>query len=127
MTEKSSDDVTKRVLLVEDDSDVAAGITDLLTADGYQVAHVSLGGDAERAAESFHPAVVLLDVRLPDIGGAEVFRILRRRWPDLAVIFSSGHVNSLAEVCAQNAARVALLRKPYDWATLMETIVKIVK
>jgi two-component system C4-dicarboxylate transport response regulator DctD len=127
LTETRPAHAAHRVLLVEDDPDVAAGIADLLSADGFDVDHVQLGGRAERAVETFRPDVVLLDVRLPDISGAEVFRILRSRWPELAIVFSSGHVNSLAEVGAIDAARVALLRKPYDGATLIETILNIMK
>ena len=112
----------RRVLLVEDDASVAAGIAALLDADGYQVHVVHAGLQAVDAVEEFGPAVVVLDVRLHDIDGSVVFRMLRDRWSDLPVIFSSGHVHDLAEVGAANEKRVALLRKPYDGSTLVEAI-----
>ena len=110
------------VLLVEDDPYVAAGIAALLSAEDYAVEIIGLGSHAESAVESFRPDVVLLDVRLPDIGGAEVFQRLRSRWSDLAIIFSSGHANNLEELGATGAGRVGLLKKPYDGATLIRTI-----
>lgn len=112
----------RRVLLVEDDDAVAAGIGDLLVAEGIDVAHVRSAREVEPAIERFQPHVVLLDVRLPDGSGADVFAALRARWNLLPVIFSSGHVDRLAEVGAQDASRVALLRKPYDSETLFRTI-----
>lgn len=114
-----------RVLLVEDDPGVAAGIEALLGEEGHEVCVIHLGGDAEVAAESFRPDVVLLDVRLPDVDGSEVFRRLRQRWSDLAVVFSSGHVNSLRELGAEESDKVAILRKPYDAATLFRALAEV--
>lgn len=119
MTENRS---VPSVLLVEDDPYVAEGIAALLSAEDYAVEIIGLGAQAERAVESFRPDVVLLDVRLPDIGGAEVFQRLRARWSDLAIIFSSGHANNLDELGATGAGRVSLLQKPYDGATLIRAI-----
>lgn len=113
---------TYRVLLVEDDPYVAAGIAALLGAEEYMVEVVSLGGRAEAAVERFSPDLVVLDVKLPDMSGTDVFRQLRARWRNLAIIFSSGHASNLDELGAAQAGRVRLLQKPYDGDALIGTI-----
>ena len=88
---------------------------------------VHTGGETFSAAEMFSPDVVVLDVRLPDMGGDHVFRNLRERWPDLPVVFSSGHVHRLEEVTGGDLSRVALLRKPYAGDQLMDAINELLR
>jgi PAS domain S-box-containing protein len=68
----------RRVLVVEDNPDVADGIVDLLQVWGYQVKVATDGEAALHAAEIFHPYAVIVDVGLPGIDGFEVARRLRR-------------------------------------------------
>jgi DNA-binding response OmpR family regulator len=122
----TSDDLSppsiRRVLLIEDEVSVASAIADLLAVCGFHVDVIHTGGNAESATERFDPDVVVLDVNLPDIDGREVFRRLRDRWPDLPVVFSSGHVRELHEVASRSSHRVTLLRKPYEAEALLGAI-----
>ncbi|HEX9148193.1 MAG TPA: ATP-binding protein, partial [Thermoanaerobaculia bacterium] len=86
----------RRVLLVEDEPEVAAGIAALLESDGMEVRSVACGRDAAPAARSFEPDAVILDVALPDMSGIDVFAELRLSWPKLPVLFSSGHGDQAA-------------------------------
>jgi len=65
-----------RVLVVEDEERIASFLVKGLTAHGYAVEHVALGADAVKRAGSFD--LVVLDLGLPDLDGAEVVRRLRR-------------------------------------------------
>lgn len=116
-----------RVLLVEDDPHVASGLSALLGSYDCDVHVVHTGGEALAAAEAFLPNVVVLDVRLPDLGGDHVFRRLRDRWPALPVIFSSGHVDRLEDVIGGDNLHVTLLRKPYAGEQLMEAIDRVMR
>lgn len=68
----------KRILLVEDNQDVASSMCSLLAALGYNVAHASNGTEAIAHATVNFYDVVLLDIGLPDISGIEVARNMRR-------------------------------------------------
>src|ERR1700752_2950254 len=83
-----------RVLLVEDEPEVAAGVAMLLEVEGAEVEVVHSGGEAIAAIERFAPDVVILDIGLPDMNGAEVYERIASRWPDLRVLFSSGHAQA---------------------------------
>ena len=107
-----------RVLLVEDDEAVSAGISMLLRMDGSAVETVNRGDEAVRAIEHFAPNVVLLDIGLPDISGVEVYRRISDRWPALPVILSSGHADVEELARTVSVPNVTFLCKPYDFADL---------
>lgn len=79
----------QRILIVEDDLDVAEMLNAYFRVQGYEVQTVNWGEDGVRACVSFHPDLVILDIRLPDIDGFEVARRLRedRRTRNIPIIF----------------------------------------
>ncbi|MEO8033239.1 MAG: PAS domain S-box protein [Acidobacteriota bacterium] len=115
----------RRLLLVEDDLIVAAGLAAVLELEGVAVDVVNLGGEAEGAIDRSMPEAVVLDLNLPDMDGRQVYEVIARRWPQLPVIISSGHGDevSLREFLA--GANTAFLLKPYDIETLFATLAKI--
>ena len=108
----------ERVLIVEDDPSVGPGLAAILEGEGVAVRLVDRGYDAVNAAAAFHPDVVLIDVSLPDISGAEVYERIVARWPSMAVIFSTGHAEE-ARLPQPRSEHVGFLRKPYSGETLL--------
>jgi two-component system OmpR family response regulator len=68
-----------RILVVEDDSLLAQGLTRVLTRTGHAVDKAETGVQADKALRSASYDLVVLDVGLPDIDGFEVLRRLRLR------------------------------------------------
>jgi PAS domain S-box-containing protein len=68
----------RRIPVVDDSIDFAAGVARLLDMSGYQVRTAHDGESALSAAAEFHPEVVLLDIGLPDIDGYETARRIRQ-------------------------------------------------
>jgi DNA-binding response OmpR family regulator len=66
-----------RVLVVEDNADLAFAVTSALEADGYEVSTAGTGPDAVRLAAERRPDLVILDVMLPGFDGFRVLRTLR--------------------------------------------------
>src|SRR2546427_2197251 len=82
-----------RVLLVEDEQDVAELIRYNLTKEGYDVVMTANGADALRLARERQPDVVLLDIMVPQLNGWEVCRRLkkeRRRTDESDETFGDG-------------------------------------
>lgn len=82
-------DVKSKILVVEDDLDVAEMLNAYFRVQGYEVFTVNWGEDGVRACQTVNPDLVVLDIRLPDIDGYEVARRLRtdRRTQDVPIIF----------------------------------------
>lgn len=113
-----------RVLLVEDDDTVRSGLETLLEGEGMEVAGVSTGGEALGAIERFSPDAVVLDVGLPDVDGVELYESIAQRWPELPVIFSTGHGDQSKLESYLSSPHVGFLLKPYELDTLLRELRK---
>src|SRR5512147_563598 len=78
-----------KILIVEDDLDVAEMLNAYFRVQGYEVLTANWGEDGVRVCNSALPDLVILDIRLPDIDGFEVARRLRtsRRTKEVPIIF----------------------------------------
>ena len=70
-------DTKKKILLVEDDTALAAVYKSRLELEGFEIREVNNGEDALSAAVEFKPDLVLLDAMMPKISGFDVLDILR--------------------------------------------------
>lgn len=108
----------RRVLIVEDEESVAAGLVALLDVEGFTTHHVARGTEALAAVHSFRPDVIILDIGLPDISGIEVYRRLKEAGAVLPTVFSTGHGDEDALKSVVEQGKVAFLLKPYDFERL---------
>ena len=76
-----------RVLVVDDEVNIAELITMALRYEGFQVATAHDGAGAVHTAREFGPDAIVLDIMLPDINGLEVLRRVRQDDPDVPVVF----------------------------------------
>ena len=75
-----------KLLLIEDDAQLAHWLVQLLREQDFLVDHVADGGAADRLLAQSHYDVVLLDLNLPQLSGKGVLRRIRERQDDAAVI-----------------------------------------
>ena len=75
-----------RVVVVDDDADVADALAMQLTLDGYQVSTALSAQQAVLCIESMQPHCVLIDIAMPDIDGYELACMLRHRFKDDVVL-----------------------------------------
>ncbi|MEN9751136.1 MAG: hypothetical protein RLZZ600_183 [Actinomycetota bacterium] len=113
-----------RVLLVEDDPSVAAGILDGLAA-GFTVTHVSNGRDAVAAistAETENPVdIVLLDLGLPDMDGTDVCREIRGS-SQVPIIVVSARGDEIDRVLSLEMGADDYMVKPFGMRELVARI-----
>jgi PAS domain S-box-containing protein len=106
-----------RVLLVEDEAGVRAGIAVLLETMGYSVIAVASGEEAMAIPLDPAPDVLLTDVTLAGMGGSALGERLRERWPSLKVVLMSGYFE---EASRANAGERGwhFLQKPFEMSEL---------
>jgi two-component system, response regulator, stage 0 sporulation protein F len=109
-------------LVVDDDIFVLSALAELLSEEGYDVHTASNGFSGVRMAMECRPAVILLDLALPERSGAEVLAELRSdpATRDVAIVVVSGNVQLLTE--AQLGDTDGVVSKPFDVAELMATV-----
>lgn len=77
----------RRILLVEDRSDLAAMYRLAFDVEGLEIRIAATGSEGLAAAESGWPHLILLDVQLPDMDGFAVFEAMKKRQIDVPVFF----------------------------------------
>ena len=107
----------ERVLIVEDDEAVAAGLEMLFQLEGIRCLRVATGEEVAAAIADFRPQVVILDVHLPGMTGTDVWAEIRAAWPELPVIFSTGHLREM-----DLDPHTQIILKPYAFDELLEVL-----
>lgn len=109
-------DTMSKILIVEDDPDVAEMLTAYFRAQTYEVFTVNWGEDGVRNAQQVHPDLVILDIRLPDIDGYEVARRLRgdRRTSDIPIIFLTEKRDRSDRIQGLEVGADDYITKPFD-------------
>jgi len=87
--------------------------------------HEAESGEAAlEILEGVRPDLMLLDYAMPGMNGAELAKLARERWPDVPIVFASGHADT-AQVEAALGGEAEILRKPFDMETLAQTIARL--
>jgi len=85
-----------RILVVEDDATVRQTISKLLCDEGYDVSIAVDGFDALLQLQQKIPDLILSDLNMPQMSGFELLSVVRRRFPEVLVVASSGAYDSSA-------------------------------
>src|SRR2546425_1459604 len=119
-----------RVLLVDDEELIRRPMSRFLGKRGAEIKEASDGLAAlERLAEGFEPHVILADLRMPKMDGAELYQHLQQQRPPLAerVLFLSGDITHLAGRGLAEVPRDRVLVKPVELAELEQRIAAFVR
>jgi two-component system cell cycle sensor histidine kinase/response regulator CckA len=111
-----------RITMIEDDESVGAGLVAVLDFEGITTDWVRLGTEAVARIAAHFPDAVILDLGLPDLDGMQVYEQIAARWPDLPVIFSTGHGDQNLLTNTPNGKKVGYLQKPYDSDELLAAL-----
>jgi CheY-like chemotaxis protein len=114
-----------RVLVVDDNKDLALSMARLLQLLGYEVETVFDGPNGIEAARKFQPRVVLLDIGLPNMDGYEVARTLREEgFRDTLIIAVSGYGQEEDRQRSREAGMDYHVTKPVDVKSITALIRK---
>jgi CheY-like chemotaxis protein len=109
-----------RVLVVDDDVDIRLAIGEVLSDEGMTVDTASDGREALERADQQPPALVILDITLPVVGGYEVADRLRERFGMLPILAITA--DGRAAQKAQRVGAYAYLRKPFELEEMLALV-----
>jgi two-component system cell cycle sensor histidine kinase/response regulator CckA len=118
------------ILVVDDELSDCETMAEALEKEGYRVLQAANSTSAMRVADRQSRPIDLLvtDISLPGTNGCELAQQLLQRWPDLRILFVSGHVG--AEVCQYYGVPVTdlfFLRKPFAPTELVERVEQVLQ
>jgi DNA-binding response OmpR family regulator len=108
-----------RVLVVEDDDEIALALQRSLRMEGYDVRLAEDGVDALDQAHAFLPDVVLLDLGLPKLDGIEVAKELRKREDDVGILMLTARDGLEDRVAGLDTGADDYLVKPFERQELL--------
>jgi two-component system cell cycle sensor histidine kinase/response regulator CckA len=112
------------LLLAEDHDSIRETVRQSLVGLGYRVLSAANGEEALQLCSQQIPALAILDLVMPHMGGAAAAIQLRERFPDLPILFTSGYAETQNSV-SSHFPNSAYLQKPYSPTALARTIRKI--
>lgn len=117
----------KRVLLAEDEPNIAASLQFLLNRAGYEVRIRESGADALREARAWAPDLMILDVMLPDLDGLEVLARLRAEAPGrpLPVLMLTAKGARETQEAALAAGADAFITKPFANSEVLAVVARL--
>jgi two-component system, OmpR family, alkaline phosphatase synthesis response regulator PhoP len=114
--------MSSRILIVEDEPGLVLTISDLLTAEGYEVSTAADGPAGLAMASEQQFAVIILDVMLPKKTGFDVCRELRQRGVDSAILMLTAKSQVVNRVVGLKLGADDYLAKPFEPAELLARI-----
>jgi two-component system, OmpR family, response regulator len=108
-----------RVLVVDDEANIAELISMALRYEGFEVRAAHTGTKAVSAAKEFRPDAVVLDIMLPDFDGLEVLRRMRATEPDVPVVFLTARDAVEDRVVGLTAGGDDYVTKPFSLEELV--------
>jgi len=116
------DRMVQDVLVVEDEEDIAVPLMRTLEREGYAVNRVAGGADAIAFAVDNGPAVVILDLGLPDMDGLDVCRQMRAGGFEGGIIMVTARAGELDRVVGLDVGADDYLAKPFGLAELLARV-----
>jgi two-component system KDP operon response regulator KdpE len=109
------------ILIIEDEASLRRFLVPTLANSDYQVLTASTGADGLAMAKDYNPDLILLDLGLPDLDGAQVLQTLRQ-WSRKPVIIISARAQEADKVLALDAGADDYLTKPFGAEELLARI-----
>ena len=118
-----------RVLIVEDERDVAELLRYHLDREGYEVVIVANGADAVKRIRDVRPAIVLLDIMVPHLNGWEVCRRLKQdaETSEIPIIMVTGRVEEGDKVLGFELGADDYITKPFSPRELIARVRAVVR
>ena len=114
-------ELRNRILIVDDDPTIAAGLEALLSEE-WEVRTAATGREASQAFAEFSPDVALLDVHLPDASGIDLLHQFKSYSETTPVIMMSGGGEIERVIESMKLGAETYLQKPFEYDTLMATL-----
>ena len=113
-----------KILIVDDNQDLAFLIKLMLEDEGYEVRLAKDGQDGYLAYLLFHPDLVLTDIQMPEKNGLELMEYIRSHNPAVRTIYMSGNLTQFWLPLEEEKKKyqVGVLEKPFSREELMGLI-----
>ena len=116
-----------RILIVDDELNMRLVLSAMLKKEGFEVVSASHGREALQILQSNKIAVVITDLKMPDIDGMELLTRISEQRPEIPVIMITAHGTIATAVEALKKGALDYITKPFDLNDLKNIVSKAIK
>ena len=113
---------TGKILVVDDEDIVRTSCSRTLSPEGYEIRLAKNGAEGLKMASEERFDLVLTDLKMPDMDGIEVLRIIKEQWPETAVIIVTGYQTVDTAVKAIKLGAYDYIEKPFTPDALIAAV-----
>lgn len=113
------------IMVIDDESDTRVFVFELLRSEGYKVVTFENPYEALTRLHEANPALIILDVRMPQVNGIDFLPSLKTAAPQTPVLIITAYGNLDLFMDARAKGATEMLGKPFKAATLLKTVRKI--
>jgi DNA-binding response OmpR family regulator len=114
----------QRILMIEDDREIASTLRSVLEGAGYEVTHAQNGIEGERLISENCPDLIITDMMMPKMGGFPVLEFLKTIDNPPPVIMMTANEGGRHKAYAEMLGVADYLRKPFAMDVLLESVAK---
>ncbi len=122
ISDKKMSTIKRKILVVDDNIEFAKTVAKNLEREGFHVSLAPDGNTAIVAASNESPELVLLDLKLPDIPGLELLRIMKSINENMAVIVVTAYGGERVAIDLMKAGAIDFLSKPFNFDDLLNAV-----
>lgn len=115
-----------QILIIDDDQQLGLSFAKILTQEGYETANAFSGSEGIESVKKNRPDAVILDIRLPDMGGLQVFEVIHEIYPKLPVIIITAYSSTETAIGAIQKGAFDYIYKPFDVPEMLLVVEKAV-
>ena len=112
------------ILIVDDTAGIREALQKILTKEGFTVFDAEDGEQAVKILQQHPVALVLTDLKMPKIDGAELLKIAKTISPDIEVVLITGHGTVEIAVDVMKDGAFDFIQKPFNRMTVLKTVRK---
>jgi DNA-binding response OmpR family regulator len=117
----------QKILVIEDEKEMARGLKDILEFEGYEVTAVELGREGLQAISRKEPDCIILDLMLPDINGYEVCEQIRQNKWNTPILMLTARAQEYDKIRGFKVGADDYLTKPFSVGELLARVMALLR
>ena len=116
--------MAKKILVVDDETELLKAISILLKTSGYEVVTAQDGQEGLEKAKSLSPDLIVLDILMPKMDGYEVCRLLKfdEKYKSIPIIMLTAKVQDIDKAMGKKVGADDYIAKPFETQDLIDKI-----
>jgi DNA-binding response OmpR family regulator len=116
-----------KILIIEDEKEMARGLKDILEFEGYDVVTAGTGREGLQSVAESKPDCIILDVMLPDLDGYRVCEQIRRNRVATPIMMLTARAQEYDKICGFKTGADDYLTKPFSVAELLARVMALLR